>query len=106
VQLAGFEIAGELFETVPLLADEDRDALAFALAVQVHAHFHVDRFAQRQQAGDQLRQRDADILDIDQHVHDEKAADDALFNVLDIDAALGHVRGELRDDPLLVFPQD
>jgi len=35
----------------------------------------------------------------------EEAADDALLDVLDVDAALGHVRGELRDDPLLILPQ-
>ena len=76
-----------------------------ALAVQVDAHLHVDLLAQVEQAGDQLGQVDRQVLEVDQHVHDEEPADDALLDVLDVDAALGHVRGELRDDALLVFPQ-
>ena len=42
---------------------------------------------------------------VDQHVHDEQAADDALFDVLNIRAALGQEGRDLRDDPFLVFPE-
>ena len=45
-------------------------------------------------------------LEIDQHVHEEKPADDALLDVLDVDAALGDIGRELGDDPLLVLAQN
>ncbi len=50
-------------------------------------------------------ERDRQVRQIDQHVHDEKAAHDPLLDVLNIDAALGHVSRKLRDDALLVLSQ-
>ena len=58
-----------------------------------------------QQAGDDLGEVDGQVLEVDQHVHQEEPADDALLDVLDVDAALGHVGGELGDDALLVLAQ-
>ena len=105
VELAVTGIFNELLEALGLLADQERDLLSAPLAVQMDADLHVHPPAQVQQAGDQLGQVDADVLEVHQHVHQEEATHDALLDVLDVDAALGHVGGELRDDPFLVFPQ-
>ncbi len=61
--------------------------------------------SQFKQAGDEIRQGRGEVFEIDQHIHDEEPADHALLDVFDIDAALGHVGGELRDHPFLIFPR-
>ena len=98
VQLARRESRRELLQAMRFPADQQRDLLVPPLAVQMDAHLHVDLPAQFQQAGDQLGKVDGQILQIDQHVHQEKPAHDALLDVLDIDPPLGHVGGELRND--------
>ena len=46
-------------------------------------------------------------MEVRVHLHSERRQKKiALLDVLDVDAALGHVGGVLRDDPLLVLPQD
>jgi hypothetical protein len=70
------------------------------------AHFHLHLPAKIEQAGDKLGKIGAKIFEIDEYVHEEEAANDALLDVLDVDPTLGHVSGELRDDAFLVFPQN
>ncbi len=106
VEFPAGKVVDEPAEAVLFLADEDGDFFLFAFAVEMDADFHVHFFAQFQQAGDQFGQVDADLPDINEHVHEEEAPDDALLDVFDVDAAFGHVGGELRDDPFLVLTQN
>ena len=69
------------------------------------AYFHVDLFAGGEQAGDEFVEGDGHVFEIDEHVHDEQAADDVLLDVFDVDAALGEIGCEARDDALLVFAE-
>jgi hypothetical protein len=69
------------------------------------AHLHVDLPTQLQQTRDQLRQVTCQVLQIHQHVHHEKPPHHTLFNVLDVDPALGHVGGKLGHHPLLVLAE-
>jgi hypothetical protein len=91
---------------VGFLADEEGDFLAAALALENDADLHVELAAQVDQAGDDFGKIGAEVLEIDEHVHDEKATDDALLDVFDIDAALGDIGGELGNDAFLVFTEN
>ena len=74
--------------------------------VEIDADVHLQLLAQFEQAGNQRGQIAGQIGQIDEHVHDEMPADDALLDVFDIDAALGHVRGELGNHAFLVLADD
>ena len=106
VEFAVVEIVDELMEAVGFLADEEGDALVTALALEDDADFHVDAAAELEEAGDDFGEVGAEVLEIDEHVHDEEAADDALLDVFDVDAAFGDVGGELGNDAFLVFAED
>jgi hypothetical protein len=106
VELATGEVLRELLQAVRLPAGQQRDPLGPPLAVQVDPDLHLDPLAEPEQPGDQLGQVDRHVLEVDEHVHQEEPADDVLLDVLDVDAPLRQVRRELRDDALLVLPED
>jgi len=96
----------ECFEAVRFFAGEDDDAFGAWLALQSDFDFHVNFFAEVQCAGDEFIEGDGHVFEVDEHIHDEKAGDDALFEVLDVDAAIGDEGGELGDDAFLVAALD
>ncbi len=106
VEFSGAEVGQELIEAVALFRDEQRDFLFAGFRVEMDFHLHVDLFSQVEQTGDDFGEAGRELFQIDEHVHDEEAANDALLDVLDIDAALGHVGRELRDDAFLVFSEN
>ena len=87
-------------------ADEDGDFTDAFFAVEVDADFHAHLAAEFEKAGDDVGEIGGDVLEVDQHIHDEEAADDALLDVLDVDAAFGDVGRELRDDAFLILAQN
>ena len=97
-----FVIRDQPRQAMVFAAAQQRHALGPPLAVQVDADLHVDATADVDQAGHQGRQVGREVGEVDEHVHDEQAADDALLDVLDVHAALGQVGGELRDGTFLV----
>ena len=76
-----------MLQTMRLPAHQHAQLFSRPLVVQMDANLHVDRSAQLEQSGDQLGQIAGEVLQIDEHVHQKKPADDALLDVFNVDAA-------------------
>ena len=77
------------------LQDKPQPAMAEG-APTVSADGKTDQFVQRQRG----------VRDVDQHVHKELAAHNALLDVLDVDFLLSEVGADPGDDALLVASED
>lgn len=95
----------DLLEAVGFFGDEEGDAFG-ARAVQGDADLHLDGLAEFEQALNQFVERGVHFSKVDEHVHDELAMHDLLFDVENIDAALGEVGGEASDHALLILSDD
>lgn len=106
VEGAVFEVGEEAFEAVGFFGAEEGDAFGFALVLEDDFDFHVDGAATVEEAGDEGGEVGGEVVEVDEHVHDEEAADDFLLDVFDVDAAFGEEGGERGDGAFLVFAED
>ena len=96
----------QTFQAVRFTANQHGHALGLLPSMEANADLHVDLLADALQAEDQLVQVDAELAEVDEHGHDEKAFHDPLLDVFDVDVAARQIGGDARHHPFLVVADD